>query len=60
MKVVLAVKTKDGKWQIGFVVVGDAGGNVSQRELKEAMKAKWPDIVEAKVLEAETEDPIDV
>lgn len=60
MKVTVAVKTKDGKWQIGFVVVGDASGNVSQRELKEAMKEKWPDIVEAKVLEAEAGDPIDV
>lgn len=60
MKVTVAVKTKDSKWQIGFVVVGDAGGNVSQLELKKAMKEKWPTIVEAKVLEAETEDPIDV
>lgn len=60
MKVILAVKTKDGKWQIGFVIVGDAAGNVSQHELKKAMKEKWPDIVEAKVLEAEAEEPIDV
>lgn len=60
MKVTVAVKTKDGKWQIGFVIVGDAYGNVAQNELKEAMKEKWPDIVEAKVLEAKTEDPIDV
>ena len=60
MKVTVAVKTKDGKWQIGFVIAGDAYGNVTQEELKEAMKEKWPDIMEAKVLETVAEDPINV
>ena len=60
MKVIVAVKTKDGKWQIGFVIAGDAYGNVTQEELKEAMKEKWPDIMEAKVLETVAEDLIDV
>lgn len=60
MKVTVAVKTKDGKWQIGFVIAGDAYGNVTQEELKEAMKEKWPDIMEAKVLETIAEDLIDV
>ena len=60
MKVTVAVKTKDGKWQIGFVIAGDAYGNVTQEELKEAMKEKWPDIMEAKVLETVAEDLIDV
>lgn len=60
MKVTVAIKTKNGKWQIGFVIAGDAYGNMTQCDLKEAMKEKWPDIMEAKVLEAVTEDPIDV
>lgn len=60
MKVIVAVKTKDGKWQIGFVIAGDAYGNVTHEELKEAMKEKWPDIMEAKVLETVAEDLIDV
>ena len=60
MKVTVAVKTKDGKWQIGFVIAGDAYGNVTQEELKEVMKEKWPDIMEAKVLETIAEDLIDV
>ena len=51
MKITVAVKTKDGKWQIGFVIAGDVYGNMTQNELKEAMKEKWPDIMEAKVLE---------
>lgn len=60
MKITVAVKTKDGKWQIGFVIAGDVYGNVTQSELKEAMKEKWPDIMEAKVLETIAEDPINV
>ena len=60
MKITVAVKTKDGKWQIGFVIVGDVYGNVTQSELKDAMKEKWPDIMEAKVLETVAEDPINV